>query len=219
MPPGEPCDAAHIPSSNSVMLAAMLNGLPCAQSRTRASSLTAWPGLDAMPSAIAPDSDIIVTSGGASVGDHDLVQQGTAQCGRGNRLLAGCHASWKTGHGRATRQLRSSLACRAIRHRLSSPHSCFLLPLVQAIWPGVSKPLLPEVFSGAAWRATCPQAERASEYFRARVRKWTHYQYLPDRIAACWLHLSQANALVINPGQTSLRVSARFNWRNICGME
>ena len=72
LPPGVPCTSAQIPSSNNVMLAAMLDGLPC----------------DVTDYGIVPDSlihlqqafadcanaDIIVTTGGASVGDHDYVQ-------------------------------------------------------------------------------------------------------------------------------------------------
>lgn len=71
--PGEACAHATIPSSNNVMLRALLAGLPC----------------DVVDEGIVPDdlsllehrframsgtANIIVTTGGASVGDHDLVQ-------------------------------------------------------------------------------------------------------------------------------------------------
>lgn len=71
--PGQPLPSlAHIPASNGAMLAAMLSGLPA--------DVTVLPlvpdRLDAIAEALAQNStaDIIVTTGGASVGDHDLVQ-------------------------------------------------------------------------------------------------------------------------------------------------
>lgn len=71
--PGMPCGPHQIPASNGVMLAAMLHpyvGLvdslgPVADDRA------------ALAAALerAEDSHILITSGGASVGDHDLIQQ------------------------------------------------------------------------------------------------------------------------------------------------
>ncbi len=71
--PGTPCAPHQIPASNGVMLGAMLHpyvGLvdalgPVADDRA------------ALAAALerAEDSHILITSGGASVGDHDLVQQ------------------------------------------------------------------------------------------------------------------------------------------------
>ncbi|MDM7955652.1 molybdopterin molybdotransferase MoeA [Blastomonas sp.] len=80
MPPGAPLPStAHIPASNGIMLAAMLQGLP----------------VDVTMPALLPDrlepiaaalqehrgADIIVTTGGASVGDHDLIQPALIDCG------------------------------------------------------------------------------------------------------------------------------------------
>lgn len=69
--PGEACAEDQIPASNGVMLAAMVRGLPV--------ELSEYPAveddLDALTRqfrALA-DQDIIVTTGGASVGDHDLI--------------------------------------------------------------------------------------------------------------------------------------------------
>jgi molybdopterin molybdotransferase len=73
VPPGKPCGPHQIPASNGVMLGAMLYpyvGMvdslgPVADDR------------DALAAALkrAEDSHILITSGGASVGDHDLIQQ------------------------------------------------------------------------------------------------------------------------------------------------
>jgi molybdopterin molybdotransferase len=70
---------AHIPASNGIMLSAMLQGLPVE---------IAMPPLlpdrlDVIAAALANHrgADIIVTTGGASVGDHDLIQPGLLQSG------------------------------------------------------------------------------------------------------------------------------------------
>ena len=70
--PGTPCARHQIPASNGAMLAAMVAGLPCQVSRI-------GPVPDAQDALIAAfnaatDDDLIVTSGGASVGDHDLIR-------------------------------------------------------------------------------------------------------------------------------------------------
>lgn len=71
--PGAPLPTtAHIPASNGVMLSALLDGLPV--------EITMPPllpdRLDRIAAAFADhkNADIIVTTGGASVGDHDLIQ-------------------------------------------------------------------------------------------------------------------------------------------------
>lgn len=78
--PGTPLPSpAHIPASNGIMLAAQLKGLPV--------ELAMPPllpdRLDQIAAALADhrDADIIVTTGGASVGDHDLIQPALIQSG------------------------------------------------------------------------------------------------------------------------------------------
>lgn len=79
VPPGEPCAEDQIPSSNALML----------------SALFAMPGVDLVDLGIVPDrpealaaaiargraSDILITIGGASVGDHDLVRPALIEAG------------------------------------------------------------------------------------------------------------------------------------------
>ena len=71
VPPGQPCAEDQIPSSNDFMLAAMLNDMPvdCRVFAAVADDLTI---LTAQFNTLV-DYDIIVTTGGASVGDHDLI--------------------------------------------------------------------------------------------------------------------------------------------------
>ena len=70
---GLPCSSAQIPSSNSPMLRAMLSDLPCDvfDAGILRDDLSE---LETSLAALSEQADIIVTSGGASVGDHDLVQ-------------------------------------------------------------------------------------------------------------------------------------------------
>lgn len=68
----ENCSPHQIPASNGAMLAAMAASLPCQTERL-------GPVGDSMEAiaevlARAEDADLIVTSGGASVGDHDLIR-------------------------------------------------------------------------------------------------------------------------------------------------
>ena len=79
VPPGTPTPAGLLPSSNAPMLAALLAALPC-----DVIDLGIVPDdLDAMVTALdrASDADIIVSTGGASVGDHDLVRPAFLQAG------------------------------------------------------------------------------------------------------------------------------------------
>ena len=79
VPPGAPTPPGALPSSNAPMLAAMLAGLPC-----DVTDLGIIPDdLDAMVAAFesAAQADIIVSTGGASVGDHDLVRPAFAKAG------------------------------------------------------------------------------------------------------------------------------------------
>ena len=75
----ENCAVHQIPASNGAMLAALAASLPC-----RISHGAPVPDrVDALVAALeaAADNDLIVTSGGASVGDHDLLQPALEQWG------------------------------------------------------------------------------------------------------------------------------------------
>ena len=79
VPPGNACDLAHIPSSNNIMLHAMLKPLPC--SIVDAGIIRDDLKLITAAFDDAADFDVIVTSGGASVGDHDFVQDALTAAG------------------------------------------------------------------------------------------------------------------------------------------
>ena len=69
--PGEICAEDQIPSSNDVMLAAMLRDMPV--ELTLVQAVADDLGVLSAQLAALKGQDIIVTTGGASVGDHDLV--------------------------------------------------------------------------------------------------------------------------------------------------
>ncbi len=77
--PGEACAPHQIPASSGPMVAAMLAGLPC--EIALAQRLPDDIGIIRSAIDEARDCDIIVTIGGASVGDHDLVQPALEQVG------------------------------------------------------------------------------------------------------------------------------------------
>lgn len=66
------CEGHQIPASNGVMLAAMARAMPCDVRRIGPVPDTMAALADALEQ--GADADVIVTSGGASVGDHDLVR-------------------------------------------------------------------------------------------------------------------------------------------------
>lgn len=78
VPPGADIGPGQLPESNGAMIGAILHGLP-----VDLVDLGILPDdLDAMAAAFAGvDADILVTSGGASVGDHDLVRPALAAAG------------------------------------------------------------------------------------------------------------------------------------------
>jgi molybdopterin molybdotransferase len=73
------CSAHQVPASNGAMIAAMLAPLGCAVVRLGPVGDT-MPALEAALAA-ADGVDILITSGGASVGDHDLIKPALAAWG------------------------------------------------------------------------------------------------------------------------------------------
>lgn len=75
----ESCAPHQVPASNGMMLAAMARALCCEVERIGPVS----DQMDALAAALerASEADVIVTSGGASVGDHDLVRPALAAWG------------------------------------------------------------------------------------------------------------------------------------------
>jgi molybdopterin molybdotransferase len=77
--PGQPLGIGQIPASNGPMLTALASALPCKITRIGPVADRLEDLADAFEK--ARDADIIVTSGGASVGDHDLIRPALAVVG------------------------------------------------------------------------------------------------------------------------------------------
>ena len=71
-----------------------------------------------------PGADVVVTLGGASVGDHDFVHDVLDGRGHGARLLEDRHAARQAADVRPQGQRRAISACPAIRWRASSARTC-----------------------------------------------------------------------------------------------
>lgn len=77
VPPGAPAPGVMLPASNGVMLQALI----ASSAETRDAGIV-LDRLDALVASLREaDADIIVTIGGASVGDHDLVRPALAEAG------------------------------------------------------------------------------------------------------------------------------------------
>ena len=192
LPMGEPCDDAHIPSSNSVMLAAMLDGLPC---RVDDKGIVA-DNLGDLEAAFraSVDSDIIVTSGGASVGEHDLVQQALRNVGANIDF-------WKVAVRPGKPVMAGRLGRTIVLGLPGNPSSAFvtallfLLPLVRHL-AGSNLPL-PEVHTAILAR-DLPAGGKRVDYFRAMLKN-DIISMFNAQDSGMLSPLSKANALLINP--------------------
>ena len=191
LPAGIQCSSAQIPSSNSTMLHAMLSNLPC--EITDAGIIPdRLNELETRLSALASTTDIIVTTGGASVGDHDLVQAALRNVGAdmdfwkvamrpGNPVMAG-----KVGHT-------------IVLGLPGTPTSAFvtaflfLLPLIRYMAGSLSP--LPEIFEAKTTNALAMGGSRA-EYVRGKVEDGAITPFNP-RDSGLVSPLSQSNALII----------------------
>ncbi len=200
LPPGERCDAAHIPSSNNVMLGAMLDGLPCDADDQGivADNLT---DLEAMFRACS-GSDIIVTSGGASVGDHDLVQQALRNVGAEIDF-------WKVAMRPGKPVMAGRFGAAIVLGLPGNPTSAFvtaclfLLPLVRHL--AGSKSPLPGV-STALLGADLPAGSERTDYLRAHVENGV-ISIFNRQDSGMLAPLSGASALLINPASTPARLA------------
>jgi len=193
VPPGNPLPSpAHIPASNGVMLAAMLSALPC--------DLIAPPLLpdDRAIIAAALDTyrgtDIIVTTGGASVGDHDLIQPALADCG-------GTVDFWRIAMRPGKPVMVGTLGQAIVLGLPGNPVSAYvtatllLLPLVhkllgyQQLVPATSQALAGEPF---------PANGPRQDFVRARFHDGALFR-LSNQDSGALSALLQADALVVRP--------------------
>lgn len=196
--PGEPCDDAHIPSSNSAMLAAMLSGLPCEV----ADCGIVADDMDSLETAMLNclQSDIIVTTGGASVGDHDLVEPML-------RRLGAKIDFWKVAIRPGKPMIVGRIGKTIILGLPGNPSSAyvtatlFLLPLIRFM-AGCAEPL-PKAFQGVLNQAIAAGGKR-TEFFRA-IETNGLISVFSKQDSGMLTPLSKANALLINPAEAPAR--------------
>lgn len=190
--PGEAPGPSQIIASNTYALAALIEAaggiariLPIARDRREALTAVLTMALDA---------DLIVTIGGASVGDHDLVASVTAEMGVER-------AFWKIAMRPGKPLMAGRLQGKPILGLPGNPVSAivcghlFVLPMVRALLgqPDPAPQPLPATL-GAAVEANGPRAH----YMRARVQGGIVTPF--DRQDSALLRiLSDANALLIRP--------------------
>jgi molybdopterin molybdotransferase len=188
--PGTQTDDDHIPATNALMIEAMLDGWPVEVNDIGIVADT----LDALKAAlqVAANADIIVTSGGASVGDHDLVRPAL--------LIAGASLDfWKVamrpGKPVMVGQLGDSLVIGLPGNPVSAFVTAilFLKPAIAAL-SGATE-ALPRTI-GAILGAAMPAVGARTDHIRARL---TENRLFPVGIddSAILKGLASADALIV----------------------
>lgn len=190
-PVGTPLRPGQIPASNDVMLATML-----ADEGVEAFLPGLVPDrLDAVTAAFraaAQESDIIVSTGGASVGDHDLVAPGIKAAG-------GALDFWKIALRPGKPLMAGRLGDAFVIGLPGNPVSAFvtatlfLLPLVRRL-AGAAAPLPP--VSAVVTDVPIRPGGARSEYLRASVVAG-RIVAVADRDSAALRPLAHSNALVL----------------------
>ena len=192
VPPGAATEGAMLPSSNAPMLAAMLGRCPAIiEDRGIVRD-----DLDAMAAsfAAAADADIIVTTGGASVGDHDLVRPALQKAGAS---LDFWRVAMKPGKPLMAGKLGDTIVLGLPGNPVSAfvTARLFLLPLV-AHMLGAALPVpspLPLPLDG-----TLPPTANRAEYVRG-VRTPAGVRPLPQQDSAALAALAAADLLIVRP--------------------
>ena len=188
-PPGTPVEAHRLPASNAAMLAALVAGLPV---ETRRAGPIA-DDLDALTAALdaAGDADIVVTTGGASVGEHDLIRPALERLGA--EL-----AFWRVAIKPGKPLLVARRGKQVILGLPGNPASAyvtgylFLLPLLRAML-GAANPL-PRPIPARLAGPLGPGGKRI-EFLRAR---WAEGEVAPEteQDSGALRPLAHANALI-----------------------
>ncbi len=194
--PGASCSKAQIPSSNSLMLAAMLEGLPC----------------DVVDYGVVPDSlsalihafadcagsDVVVTTGGASVGDHDYVQEALKQSGA---TIDFWRIAMKPGKPVMAGKLGNTIFLGLPGNPSSAYVTAFLLllPLVRHL-SGCAEPYAVE--EQALLANDIPATESRAEYMRGYLSAGEIKAFQAQDSGLVTV-LAQANALIIRPAFSS----------------
>lgn len=192
VPAGAPTDAAQLPASNGPMIAAQLANLPVAIDDigivpdTREALAKA---LDA-----AREADVIVTIGGASVGDHDLVRPALESAGAEIGF-------WRIAMKPGKPLMAGTLGRPVVLGLPGNPASAFvtaklfLEPMIAHL-SGASDPL--PAFQPARLAADLPAVGVRTEFLRGRWRN-AAVEALPQQSSAALAALAHAQLLIRRP--------------------
>lgn len=192
VPPGAPTSAGRLPSSNAPMLAAMLSNVGA-----DVIDIGIIPDdLDAMTRALADaaKADIILSTGGASVGDHDLVRPSFAAAG-------GSLDFWKIRMRPGKPLMAGKLGASIFLGLPGNPVSAFvtatlfLLPLVRHM-AGAAHPL--PRFTVASLAAPLPATGDRDDYLRA-FHTDEGLVSVTSQDSAATAALAQAECLILRP--------------------
>ncbi|UZW54198.1 molybdopterin molybdotransferase MoeA [Sphingobium sp. JS3065] len=202
VPPGAPAVEGQLPSSNAPMLAALLGSLPC-----DVIDLGIVPDdLDNVTQAFARagQADIIVSTGGASVGDHDIVRPAFARAG-------GSLDFWKIRMRPGKPLMAGTLGSAIFLGLPGNPVSAFvtatlfLLPLVRHLM-GAASPL-PRT-APATLSAPLPATGERDDYLRA-FRTEAGVVSVTSQDSAATAALAMADCLILRAaGSTAAQAGA-----------
>lgn len=189
VPPGVPTRGLALPASNAVMLRALLGGQAIVEDRGIVPD-----DLAATRAALsaAGDADIIVTTGGASVGDHDLVRPALIDLGAEIDF-------WKIAMKPGKPLMAGRLGNAVVLGLPGNPVSAFvtatlfLLPLVRAL-QGAAAPFPPIV--RATLGEPLPACGARAEYLRG-LRRDEGVVSAIDQDSAATRALATADALIV----------------------
>jgi len=192
VPPGAPTGPDRLPASNAVMLQAMLGAPPCVADDRG----IIVDRLDALTAAFSATRgcDIVVSTGGASVGDHDLVRPALERAG-------GVIDFWKIAMRPGKPLICGTLGDAIFLGLPGNPVSAFvtatlfLLPLVRHMG-GCPDPL--PVRRKAALSRDMPAVGGRDDYVRG-VCTADGVAPLPVQDSAATLALARANCLILRP--------------------
>jgi molybdopterin molybdotransferase len=193
--PGAPCPPGSLPASNGVMLRAMLERAGA----TVISETLVPDDLGRLTGALQAiqGADIIVTSGGASVGDHDLVRPALEAAGGSINFW---RIAMRPGKPLIVGQLGSAIMLGLPGNPISAmvTGALFLLPLVRHL-AGSATPL-PQPRTASLGAALPPLTGERAEYLRARAADGLAIP-LTFQDSAAMRAAAQANALIVRaPG-------------------
>jgi molybdopterin molybdotransferase len=192
VPPGAEAAGVRLPASNAIMLRSMLEPI---------GAIVEDHGIvpddaDALAAAFeaARGADIVVTTGGASVGDHDLVKPVLERMGT---QLDFWKIAMRPGKPLMAGKLGGSVVMGLPGNPVSSfvTTILFVAPLVRHL-QGASAPLPPALQARLA--AALPAGGERAEYLRAI---WSEDGLVEavDQDSAAMVSLASANALIIRP--------------------